>query len=166
MQRLVIGVLTGLVGWLAACSHYSTQAGLVGGIKSVAVPVAGNQTSEAGIAEQLSARLADVLSEDGRLRVADEERADALLLLDIVGVEDEPFTYTAAEQTQQYRFRLRVDTRLERVEDGKPLLERRRVVGWGVYDASGADADAREEAVVAALDMVIAEVLDRTTASW
>jgi hypothetical protein len=148
------------------CAHYSTQGGLVGGIRSVAVPVAENRTSEAGIAELLSARLADAFSADGRLRVFDEERADGLLLLRITQVEDRPFTFTAAEETQQYRFQLRVGADLERVEDGGALLNLEDIAGWGTYDAGQADDEGREAAVEAALDMVIAEVLDRVTASW
>ena len=155
-----------LLALFLGCSHYSTQGGLVGGIRSVAVPVAENQSSEAGVAEQLSASLADAFSADGRLRVYDEERADALLLLRITRVEDRPFTFTAAEETQQYRFELRLDAQLERLADSEELLRLEDLAGWGTYDAGQADTAGREAAVEAAVDMVIAEVVDRVTASW
>lgn len=151
---------------LGGCSHYSTQGGLVGGIRSVAVPVAENQSSEAGVAEQLSTSLADAFSADGRLRVYDEERADALLLLRITRVEDRPFTFTAAEETEQYRFQLRLDAELQRLADSEELLRLDGLTGWGTYDAGQADTAGREAAVEAAIDMVIAEMLDRVTASW
>ena len=151
--------------FFCSCSHYSTSSGLVGGIRSAAVPIAGNDTPEAGIAERLTERLTDAFSEDGRLRIVDEESADAVLLLRVVQREDAPFTYTAGEQTEQYRFRLLVDASLNRIEDDKNLLEFDDVVGWGTYEAED-DIEGRDQAVDAALDMVIEEVLDRTTASW
>ena len=81
-------------------------------------------------------------------------------------LEDEPFTFTAAEVTEQYRFRLFVRAVLARAGDGSPLLELDRLVGWGTYDAALPDAEGREPAVEAAMDMVIDEIVDRTTASW
>lgn len=163
-----------LLGWLAAsllssaCAHYSTSSGLIGGIRSVAIPVAENQTAEVDAAEPLSLRLADAFSQDGRLRVIDEESADALLMLTVVEVEDRPFTFTVGEETEQYRFRFYVDADLVRTDDDSHLLELRRLTGWGTYDATVADTDSlgREPAIEAAMDMVIVEIVDRTTASW
>lgn len=152
--------------WLPACAHYSTSAGLVGGIRSVAIPTAENETPEVDVAQRLTDRATDAFLADGRLRVVDEESADAILQLQLVRLEDEPFTFTAAEVTEQYRFRLFVRAVLARAGDGSPLLELDRLVGWGTYDAALPDAEGRGPAIEAAMDMVIEEVVDRTTASW
>lgn len=150
----------------AACAHYSTSTGIAGGIRSVVIPVAANQTPEAGIAEALTERISDAFSRDGRLKVVDEGSADALLQLRIVSVEDRPFTYTAAQETQQYRFRLAVDAVLVKSEDESQVLEAKGVEGWGTYDAALADAEGRDRAIEAALTMVIEELVDRATAGW
>lgn len=152
--------------WLSACAHYSTSAGLVGGIRTVAIPAAQNETAEVDVAQRLTDRATDAFLADGRLRVVDEEGADALLLLRVERLEDEPFTFTAGEVTEQYRFRLYVGAVLERAADGSPLLTLDRVVGWGTYDAALPDAEGRIPAVERAMDMVIDEIVDRTTASW
>ncbi|MFH1567181.1 MAG: LptE family protein [Gemmatimonadota bacterium] len=150
------------------CAHYSTSSGLVGGIRTVAIPVAENDTATPEVAEALTVRLADAFAADGRLRVVDEDRADAVLQVTVTEVEDQPFTFTAGEQTQQYRFRVFVDADLARAEDEGRLLELRRLTGWGTYDATAADTDSlgREPAIRAALDIVVEEIVDRTTASW
>ncbi len=150
----------------AACSHYSTSSGIAGGVRSVAIPVAANQTAQAGIAEALTERLSEACSRDGRLQVVDEGSADAVLKLRITSVEDRPFTYTAAEETQQYRFRVSVDALLVKSEDESQLLEAKGVEGWGTYDAALADAEGRDRAVEAALNMAIEEIVDRATAGW
>ncbi len=151
---------------LSGCSHYSTTAGLVGGIRTVAIPTADNQTSEVDVAQRLTERAVDAFLGDGRLRVIDEESADALLLLQVTDLEDEPFTYTAGEVTEQYRYRLFVTTVLERTNGGGLLLDMGRLTGFGTYDAALPDDEGREPAIDAAMDMVIEEIVDRTTASW
>ncbi|MBM3277582.1 MAG: hypothetical protein FJY95_05810 [Candidatus Handelsmanbacteria bacterium] len=151
---------------LPACAHYSTSAGIAGGVRSIAIPVAQNNTPEAGIAEALTEKLSRAFTADGRLQVVDEVSADASLRLRLTAVEDRPFTYTAAEETQQYRFKLNLDAKLLKNPDGSPVLEAKGLTGWGTYDAGLSDAEGREEAVGAALDMVVVELVDRATSGW
>ena len=153
---------------LGSCSHYTTSAGLVGGIRSVAIPTAENGTPEVDIAQQFTDSVSVAFQEDGRLRVVDEESADALLLLRLDRLEDEYHTFTA-EVTEQYRFRLFASALLERSSDGSELLEIESLAGWGTYDAALPDDDedgGRGQAVEAAMAMIIEEVVDRITASW
>ena len=154
------------LGLLVGCAHYSTSSGLIGGIRSVAIPVAENETAEFDIADLLTERIGEMFTRDGQLRVVDEESADAVMYLRVVSLDDRPFTYTAAEETEQYRFRIYIDAQLLKAADESPLLELKRLEGWGTYDASLADEEGRDQAVEAALDMVIEEIVDRTTASW
>jgi len=162
--------LPGLVSTLllAGCSHYSTSSGLVGGIRTVAIPVAENRTADVDVGDVLTQSMEGALTQDGRLRVVDEEGADALLLMTVARVEDQPFTFTAGEQTEQYRFRCHVDADLVRADDDSRLLELRQLGGWGTYDATAADTDSlgRGAAIQAAVDMVVEEIVDRATASW
>ena len=139
----------------------------MGGIRSVAIPIAENDTAEERIAETLSERISDAFTVDGRLRVVDEESADALLLLRLVALEDSPlFTFTAEEVTEQYRFRVWIEAELVRTGDESSLLDLESLEGWGTYDAALPDEEGRDLAVEAGLDMVIEEIVDRTTASW
>ena len=151
---------------IGGCAYYSTSGGLLGGIRSIGIPVADNQTSEFAVAERLTERAIDAYAEDGQLRIVDEESADALLQLNVISIEDRPHTYTTAEQTEQYRFAVLVAAELVRVEDGEVLLTLAELEGWGTYDAAQAEEDGRDPAVKQALDMVLEELVDRTTAGW
>ena len=73
--------LASLVLLLGGCAHYTTSSGLIGGIRSVAIPLAENDTAEPDISEVLTERTTEALTVDGRLRVVDEESADAILYL-------------------------------------------------------------------------------------
>ena len=151
---------------IGGCAYYSTSGGLLGGIRSIGIPVADNQTAEFAVAERLTERAIDAYAEDGQLRVVDEESADALLQLNVISIEDRPDTYTAAEQTEQYRFVVLVAAELVRMEDGEVLLALDDLKGSGTYDAAQAEEDGRDPAVERALDMVLVELVDRTTAGW
>ncbi|MEW6752871.1 MAG: LPS assembly lipoprotein LptE [Candidatus Latescibacterota bacterium] len=155
-----------MVGLLSGCAYYSTSAGAVGGIRSIAVPLSDNQTAEFGIGEELTERLVEAFTRDGRLRVVDAESADAVMHLSVQVIEDAPFTYTAQEVTEQYRFRLVAGARLVRAGDEEVLLALERLEGWGTYDAALPEAEGRSPATRRALDMVIAEIVDRTAAGW
>lgn len=159
-------LLLGTLALTAACSHYSAGSGIAGGIRSVAIPVAVNDTPETGIAEDLSQRLSRAFAADGRLQVVDEGSADASLRLHLSAIEDRPFTYTAAEETQQYRFKLTLDAQLRKTEDDSQVLEAKGIVGWGTYDAGLSNAEGRDRAVASALDMIAEELVDRATAGW
>jgi len=160
--------LAALVVLLSGCAHYTTSSGLIGGIRSVAIPLAENDTAEPDISEVLTERATEALTVDGRLRVVDEESADAILFLRLVGAEDRPFTFTAGEETEQYRFRAFVDADLVRAADESSLLELARLSGWGTYDAAVDDEheEGRQAAIDAAFGIIVEEIIDRTTASW
>lgn len=151
---------------VSGCAYYSTSGGQIGGIRTVGIPMAENQSAEFAVAERLTERTVDAYSVDGRLRVVDQESADALMQLEVLSVDDRPFTYTAAEQTEQYRFAVQVAAELVRAADGEVLLELVGLEGWGTYDAASDEEEGREPAVDRALDMVIEELVDRTTAGW
>ena len=160
--------LTLLVFLLSGCAHYTTSSGLIGGIRSVAIPLAENDTAEPDISEILTERATEAFTVDGRLRVVDEESADAILFLRLVEAQDRPFTFTAGEETEQYRFRAFVDADLVRAAHESSLLELVRLSGWGTYDAAVDDEDeeGRHAAIDAAFDIIVQEIIDRTTASW
>ena len=159
-------VLCTLVLCATGCAHYSTSGGLVGGIRTLGVPVAESQVAEFDIAEALSERVVEAYTRDGRLRVVNEEGADALLELVVLSIEDLPFTYTAAEQTEQYRFLLSVRGQLVRSLDEEVLLAFDPMEGWATYDAALSDSEGRDPAVEQALDMVVEELIDRSTSGW
>ena len=98
--------------------------------------------------------------------MVDEESSDAILILRLRTIDDKPFTFTAQEITEQYRFLLWIEVDLLRGNDEMSLLRLNNLEGWGTYDAALPDEEGRDLAIENALDMVIEEIVDRTTSSW
>ena len=61
------------------CSYYSTSEGMIGGIRTLTIPVAESFTAEFAVAERLSERATELYMEDGRLRIVDQDGAEAVL---------------------------------------------------------------------------------------
>ena len=113
------------------------------------MPVAESRVAEFDLAEALSEQTVEAYARDGRLRVVDEESADALLELVVLNIEDRPFTYTASEQTEQYRFLLSVRGRLVRSLDEEVLIDFAPIEGWATYErcpCGGARSGCRKSA--------------------
>ena len=59
-----------------------------------------------------------------------------------------------------------IEVDLLRGNDEMLLLRLNNLEGWGTYDAALSDEEGRDLAIENALDMVIEEIVDRTTSSW
>ena len=161
-----LSIFFSLLVCFIGCSYYSTSTGMIAGIQTVNIPVAESLTAEFGIADRLSERAEEMYIQDGRLRVVDQDGADAILYLTVQNISDEPFTYSAAEQTEQYRFAMRIKGKLVSVFSKKTLKEFDSIEGWATYAPSSNQDESREQAVDKAIDMVVQEFIDRSTSSW
>ena len=83
------------------CSYYSTSTGMIAGIQTVNIPVAESLTAEFGIADRLSERAEEMYIRDGRLRVVDQDGADAILYLTVQNISDEPFSIQKGQRLFQ-----------------------------------------------------------------
>ena len=150
----------------AGCAYYSTSAGMIGGIQTIGIPVAESLTAEFVIAERLSERAVELYIEDGRLRVVDQDGADAILYLTVTSIIDEPFTYSASDQTEQYRLSMRINGKLVKVSRQQTLKEFDSIEGWATYVSSSNQDESRDQAIDKSIDMEVQELIDTSTSSW
>ena len=149
------------------CSYYSTSEGMIGGIRTLTIPVAESFTAEFAVAERLSERATELYMEDGRLRIVDQDGAEAVLYLTVLGISDEPFTYSSSEQTEQYRFSLVINGKIVHASSEKRILkEFDSIEGWATYSADSNQDEGRNLAIEKAVDMVVQELINRSTGSW
>ena len=135
------------------CYHGPYRGVLGGGIDSIAIPFVGNQTAEYAAAESLIRATVVAFREDGQLRLADEGGADAILLLDILSVDDR---IRSGRVLGQYQFSMVVSVEIKSFE-GAVLLRQYESIGRGTYD----DDDERNKAVGKAVRMVVRDLIDR-----
>ena len=155
---------------LSACGFYSVSGSLPGHIKTAAVPLFDNETTEPQLVEDVTDAVIDAIIANGSMKIASEFRADAVVRGIIIDVIEEPDQFSRDEQAQKFIIRVlaRV-TFFDRVKN-RPLWEEERLEGWARYDATGSvsegDPVSRDDAMGDALDMLAKEIIDRTVTGW
>ena len=147
-----------------ACSYYSFSGStLPSHIKSVAVPLFTNQTTEYGIADKLTESLINALVRDNTLKVVPEGRADSVLRGSVVDYKREAYTYDENENVKEYIVRVYVTASFEDLRKKKELWREERLEGWGTYLAQGeSEAHAQERAIAKLSD----DLLNKIVAGW
>ncbi|MCK5381460.1 MAG: hypothetical protein KAJ81_08315 [Candidatus Latescibacteria bacterium] len=153
----------------AGCSYYSFSGALPAHLKTVAVPLFGNEEQRMliyGVEESLTDAVIEGFVKDGNLKVVDRTRGDSMVSGRIVEIREEPFTYTADEQAKQWKVRIFMAVAYEDVKKKETRWEEKSLEGWGVYEVVTGDPDERQKGVDAAVGMLVEEIVDRTVAGW
>jgi len=163
-QRNSIGALM-LTAMLGSGCAYSFSSGLPSHIRTVAVPLFANETSEFGIAEEITDQLVAELVRDGTLRVvADENEASSVLLGTVRVYSEQPRSFDRQENVDQFIIQITLDVRFQdRVRD-EILWESSSVHGSAVYPNEGPEA--RALGLERAIDQAVQEVLSGVVAGW
>jgi hypothetical protein len=155
---------------ISACGYYSVSGSLPGHIKTAAVPLFENETTEPQLVEDVTDAVIDAIIANGAMKIESEFRADAVVNGIIIDVIEEPDQFSKDEQAQKFIIRVYAHVAFfDRIKN-RPLWEEERLEGWARYDATGSSADgapvSRDEAKIVALDMLAKEIIDRTVAGW
>lgn len=162
---MLFPILCNLV--LLACGVYSfSGSGLPSHIKTVAVPLFGNQTAEYGIKEKLTDEIIDRLVADGRIKVASKEDADSLIRGVVVDYKRQAYTFDKSENVQEYIVRIYVDVSYEDVKKRKVIWREERMEGWGTYDVDIEAAEGEELGRERAIAKLVEDIVNKTVAGW
>ncbi|MDP4220437.1 MAG: LptE family protein [Bacteroidota bacterium] len=103
-------LLTALVIVVGSCYSF-TGASLPAGIKSIAIPLAADNSNfaQADVRQQLTDQLVQKFTRDGSLSVRDRSVADALLDVTITGISDQPIGVRTGEELTNKRVTITVD---------------------------------------------------------
>ena len=117
--------LTLLLAALAGCG-YALRGNLPDDIKTVAVPVFANKTSEPAVESFLTQAVVQAFSTNGRLRVVKPEEADAILDGEVVGYEIQALAFDPRAAIRQYRLVVTMNLRFRDVRRNALLFEQPR----------------------------------------
>ncbi|MEE9190253.1 MAG: LPS assembly lipoprotein LptE [Candidatus Neomarinimicrobiota bacterium] len=120
----------------AGCAFYSMAGSIPSHINSIAIPLLDNQTSEFGIAENITDDLTDKFLEENILKIEDESEATSILRGTIVKVEDAPYTFSEDEAVKEFRLKIYLDIEWYDVQNEIVLLKK-QFSGWGAYGLTG-----------------------------
>lgn len=122
LPRVVLAVV--LAGF-AGCG-YSLRGNLPDHVRTVAVPVFVNKTSEPAVENFLTQAVVRAFSTNGRLRVVRPEEADAILEGEVVGYEVLPVAFDPSAAIRQYRLVVTMNLRFRDVRRNALLFEQAR----------------------------------------
>jgi len=167
--RIPFGILiAATAGW--NCAHYSFSGALPGNIKTVAVPLFDDQTSEFGVREELSDAIIAEITRDNTLKIADRSRADAVVQGTLLRVRDQAGVFsteskTRQETVQEIRVYVTIRVKLQEARNKKVLWEE-ELTQWGSYRPAGGDGGSRRDAIREAINKLAIDVLNKTVAGW
>lgn len=107
---------------LAGCG-YSFRGNLPDHIKTVAVPVFTNRTSEPAVESFLTSAVVEAYATNGRLRVVKTEEADAILDGEVVGYSVQSIAFDNQANVRQYRLLVTMNLKLRDVRRNAVLFE-------------------------------------------
>jgi len=149
---------------LAGCG-YSFRGNLPDHIKTVAVPVFTNRTSEPAVESSLTSAVIDAYARNGRLRVVKPEEADAILDGEVVGYSVQSIAFDNQANVRVYRLLVTMNIKLRDVRRNSVLFEQQGLREKSDFQVQGAVSQtigAEEGAVRAAATEIARSIVSLT----
>jgi hypothetical protein len=143
------------------CGPYSFSGSTATHLKTIAVPVFEDRTSEFGIKERLSSTMIEEFTRDNTLKIADRRVADSILLGALLRVEERAGVYNQQQNVQQIRVFLTVQMKYEDLKKKKTVWEA-QITQFGDYDVPSN----RQAAIDEAIRKIANEALNKTVSGW
>lgn len=165
---LLIGAV--LVVSAGSCAYSTSPALLPSHIKSVAIPVFGNETSEYTLDQEITSAVVAAFVRDNHLKVVDERSAQAILQGRLIEYRNSVFGISdRGTKSQEYRVTIGVSVVFKDLVKNRELWSDADLVRWANYyvqDVPGQKAqtelDGRQEAIAKIAD----EILSRSVQGW
>ena len=106
---------------MLGCGIYSFKGSLPPHLNTVSIPLMQNQTSEFGIAEEISNLLEEHFLSKGLLQLASDERADSRLSLTLISLTERTTQFTVEQQVNSIRVTIKVKAVFEDLIEGNTL---------------------------------------------
>lgn len=149
-----------MLATLAGCG-YSLRGTLPDHVRTVAVPVFANKTSEPAVENLLTQAVVQAFSTNGRLRVVKPEEADAILEGEVVGYEIQALAFDPRAAIRQYRLVVTMNLRFRDVRRKTLLFEQARFQEKADFRVIGVVSQtiSREESALQAAAVDIARAI-------
>ena len=153
----------------AGCGYQPEgMGGLPRGIQRIHLTPLNNQTFRPGLQGLVAAAILRRLQQDGRVRVASAEAADAVMGGDLTAYENFPIAFDASDVGRRFRVRLVFSMQLKERGAEKALLKEE--IAGEAYYTTGNDVvstrSAEEEATLRAAQDLAAQVVTRLMNGW
>lgn len=156
----------GLLLW--GCGYTTSPALLPSHLKTVAIPVFENGTTEYTLEQEITTAVVNSFVRDNHLRVVDERSANCVVRGKVTQYKNAVFGFSSSAQAQEYRVTIAVQVTFKDLVKNREIWsdEIIRTANYYVQDVPGQTAktelDGRKEAIAKIAD----EVLSRSVEGW
>jgi hypothetical protein len=151
------------------CGYYSFSGStLPAHIRTVAIPMFENKTSEFGVREDMTDALIIKFTQDNTLKVADRRSADSIVLGSIINVREQAGAYTANEEVNEIRVYVSVQAKFEDIQKRKVIWEE-SITQWGTYNPNapvGDEGSTRQDGISEAVEKIVDDIFNKTVSGW
>lgn len=168
LNHKFIFIITSLLIIGFRCGYYSfSGSSLPPHIRSIAVPLFENKTTEFGAREDLTDALINEFTKDNSLKVVDRRSADSIIEGTIVTIREQAGAYNAQEQVKEIRVYVTVQAKFEDLKKNKIIWEE-QMSQWGTYnpDSPSEGNATREDAIREAIGKIVADIFNKTISGW
>jgi outer membrane lipopolysaccharide assembly protein LptE/RlpB len=154
---------------VGSCGYTTSPALLPSHLKTVAIPVFENETTESALEQDVTNAVINRFVQDNHLKVVDERSADSVLRGKITGYRNMVFGITTSTTAQEYRVTITLSVVFKDLVKNREVWNEPELVktaNYYVVDVPGQPArtelDGRKEAIAKIAD----EILARTVEGW
>ncbi len=152
-----------------SCGYTSSPALLPSHLKTVAIPVFENATTEYTLEQDVTNAVIDRFVRDNHLRIVDERSANSVIQGKIIGYKNGVFGFSAANRSQEYRVTITCSVVFKDLVKNREIWNEPNLVKTANYfvvnvpgDSARTELDGRKEAIAKIAD----EILTRSVESW
>lgn len=162
MPRFVILLTLISLLVLSGCGIYTFSQAGQSDIKSIAIERIDNQTDQLELGDRITDLVIDAFINDGTMKVASTETADAILTAKFTGYTWQPFKYDENDVVESYVVRMTFQVALKKAGDDADIFNE-TLSQEGFYQVgSETEEDAQQEALALLIDAIIG----KTTKGW
>jgi hypothetical protein len=148
---------------LLACGIYTVSPSALGNVKTIAIPLFENQTTESGLREALTDQLSQAFVTDNTLKVVPAQQADGILKGSVISYTCGPNTYSREEVVTEYICRIGLNVQFVNRRSDKVIWEEKGMSNWGTYSAAN---ESQEDGKARAIAKLVEDILNKTVKGW
>ena len=169
--KLLAGTaLAGAVVVVGSCGYSTSTALLASHLKTVAIPVFENETTEYALEQEVTDAVIRRFVADNHLRVVDERSANAVIRGKITSYKNSVFGISSdVSRAQEYRVTIGVSVVFKDLVKNRELWTDEAMIktaNYYVQDVPGDSARTELDGRKLAIDKIADEILSRTIESW
>jgi hypothetical protein len=162
MMRFLFIVIAALWLFVTGCGIYTFTPKGKSDIKSVSVERFENETAEYGLEDRMTDQVIDALLAEGTLEVVEAEYADANLIGTLTRYTRGPYAFDEADVVGSYAVEMTFEISLRKTADDTEIWKE-SIMQKGIYNI---ETETEEDGRQRAIDLLIADIINKTTKSW